>query len=135
MHRFLVSALAVCLFGPSVLAQVDPRALVITVIDIGQGDSILIEFPEYADGTRKTMLIDGGVSTSANNAVVQLLTTKGINTLDIVVLTHPHNDHYSGLTPIFENGSIVVDEFWWTGETRGPHRGDTKVWIGMKEPE
>ena len=51
MRQFMLSALAVCLFAPPVLPQVDPRALVITVIDIGQGDSILIEFPEYGDAT------------------------------------------------------------------------------------
>ena len=38
MRRFLLSALAVCLTVPPALAQVDPRALIITVIDIGQGE-------------------------------------------------------------------------------------------------
>jgi competence protein ComEC len=69
------------------------------------------------------MLIDGGQSSSANNAVVTLLNQKAITTLDVVVLTHPHHDHYTGLTPVFN--SFTVKEFWSTGEDRGASRGES----------
>ena len=99
------------------------QTLEITVIDVRQGDSILIEFPPSMSGHRKTMLIDGGPSRSASNSVVQLLNSKGISTLDFVVLTHPHIDHYAGLIPVLND--FTVKEFWWTGESRGASRGET----------
>ena len=92
-------------------AQVD-----ITLIDVGQGDSILVTFPQQSNGVRKRMLIDGGESTSANNPVVQFLRSQNIQELDFVVLSHPHFDHYGGLIEVFRQ--FTVTEFIWTGETR-----------------
>jgi beta-lactamase superfamily II metal-dependent hydrolase len=94
-------------------AQVD-----ITLIDVGQGDSILITFPPLSDGTRRRMLIDGGVSRAVNAPVIEFLEDEGITELDFVVLTHPHIDHYGGLIPVLNQ--LAVDEFWWTGERRAP---------------
>jgi beta-lactamase superfamily II metal-dependent hydrolase len=56
------------------------------------------------------MVIDGGVSSSTNNAVVGLLQAKGITTLDVVDLTHPHFDQYANLIPVFNQ--FIVDQFW-----------------------
>ncbi|MBM2832717.1 MAG: beta-lactamase protein [Dehalococcoidia bacterium] len=63
-------------------------------IDVGQGDSILIQAP---DG--KTMLIDGS---EANSAALEYLKSKGINHLDLVVATHPHADHIGGLVQVLK---------------------------------
>ncbi len=67
-------------------------------IDVGQGDSELIEFP---DG--KTMLIDAGEADSADNVINQIK-SEGISKLDYVVATHPHADHIGGM-------SLVLDKF------------------------
>lgn len=112
MRRILISSLLViCLYVDVAVAH---RTVDITVIDVGQGDSILIEFPARANGERKRMLIDGGPDSSKKNQVIQVLNQKKIYTLDIVVLTHPHEDHYNGLTPVLEK--YTVNEFWWAGE-------------------
>ncbi len=76
------------------------REATFTVIDVGQGDSILIQAP---DG--KNCLIDGGGSghdkeKTGSSIVLPFLRRKGINKLDLVVLTHPHDDHASGLVPV-----------------------------------
>jgi competence protein ComEC len=59
--------------------------------DVGQGDAVLIISP-----TGRTVLVDAGPTTAGThlaNRLPELLTDK----LDLVVLTHPHPDHYSGL--------------------------------------
>lgn len=62
-------------------------------IDVGQGDSILIR-TETAD-----MLIDAGPNAAAET-VVDYLAAQGVETLDCVVGTHPHEDHIGGLDAV-----------------------------------
>jgi len=109
-------SLLILVFSSAVFGQ----SLEITVIDVGQGDAILIRFPPNAAGASKHMLIDGGGSEAADSTLVTFLQAKGIATLDVVVLTHPHQDHFRGLTEVFNQ--FTVKEFWWTGEARGPSR-------------
>jgi competence protein ComEC len=94
----------------------DPDAgrLRVTAIDVGQGDSTLIQTP----GGR-TILIDGGGSGDETDAdasdvgvkiVVPFLSYLGINRLDVLVLTHPHGDHVGGLAAVLraqEIGTIL----------------------------
>lgn len=60
-------------------------------LDVGQGDAILIRSPEG-----KTALVDAGPS----NRIVDLLQAKGIKTLDLVVISHHHHDHYGGMAEV-----------------------------------
>lgn len=101
-------------FSPS-----PPDALTVTFLDVGQGDSALIEF---TDGRR--MLIDGGgvaagrflglqdesTFSIGENVVSAYLFARGVRTLDAVVLTHAHNDHIDGLFEVLEN--FRVGELW-----------------------
>lgn len=77
-------------------AGLDPRAgrLRITMVDIGQGDGFLIEFPNG-----KVMAVDGGPS---ETKFENYLRSRGISRIDYAVLSHGHNDHYAGLTPILD---------------------------------
>ena len=83
----------------------------VTGIDVGQGAATLIELPRG-----KTMLIDGGGFSDnrifdVGAAVVgPLLWRKKIQTVDIVVLTHPNSDHLNGLVFIVEN--FRIGEIW-----------------------
>jgi competence protein ComEC len=80
--------------------------LEVTVIDVGQGDSILVVSP---DGN--TMLIDGGGSVGpvrsefdfGEDVVSPYLWWRGLEHLDVVVLTHAHSDHIGGLARIVQN--------------------------------
>jgi len=89
------------------------KGLRVTFIDVGQGDSILIEFPRG-----KRMLVDGGGFYDdsfdvGRNVVAPVLWEKKIATLHYLVLTHPHPDHLNGLK--FIANSFGVDEFWENG--------------------
>lgn len=77
-------------------------------IDVGQGDSILIESP-----SGKTMLIDGGVK-GAGQQIVSYLKELEINKLDIVVATHPDADHIGGLIPVLDN--MTIEQFYDSGK-------------------
>jgi len=72
---------------PARVPTVEARSLKLHVIDVGQGDSLLLQTP---DG--KNALIDGG---SAGTAALQYLRSQGVQHLDAVILTHPHEDHWT----------------------------------------
>jgi len=75
-------------------------------IDVGQGDAILIE----ANGT--VILVDGG-DASAN--VADYLQAQGIQDVDLMVATHPHEDHIEGLIDVL--AIYDVHEIWTNGGT------------------
>lgn len=73
--------------------------LKIHYIDVGQGDSILLQ------NKNVNMLIDGGTRESAKK-LVPYLESQNISTLDYVVATHPHEDHIGGLDDVINNFDI-----------------------------
>src|SRR4051812_19143200 len=64
------------------------RRVTVSVLDVGQGDAILIRSPEG-----KTALVDAGPS----REVVRELRQMGVTSLDLVVVSHHHSDHYGGM--------------------------------------
>lgn len=91
----------------------------VTLIDVGQGNAILLEFPR---GYR--MLIDGGGFYDRDGfdvgarVVAPYLRKRRILTLDAVVLTHPDADHLNGLFAVVSE--FRVKRLWSTGfETEG----------------
>ena len=107
-------ALAVMLFiGVSLCLQLftspslaSKETLEVWVFDVGQGDAIFINAPEMQ------ILIDGGGS----SVILEKLTAVmpfWDRSIDLVVNTHPHADHYVGLISVLER--YDVDEVWTTG--------------------
>lgn len=93
MKRAL-ACLAIILFWSSAAkAQLN-----VYYIDVGQGDSTYIELPNGHN-----VLIDGGPS---GEPVYKFLKGKGVTTIDHVVLTHPHSDHYRGLKKVFASFDV-----------------------------
>jgi len=86
------------------------KSFEVTVLDVGQGDAIFVQFP---DG--KNILIDGGNKTfnfdPGQRVIEPFLKKKGINKIDAVLVTHPHNDHIGGIPYILENFEVgaVID--------------------------
>jgi competence protein ComEC len=77
-----------------------------TTIDVGQGDSILLVTPEG-----RALLIDAGGLPQwmysdfdlGEQVVSSYLWNRGINHLDVVVITHPHADHLGGMPAVIAN--------------------------------
>ena len=110
MKKLLTLLLALCLlltgctveFVPAtepeesftaVVPNVDGETLSVHYIDVGQADSILIEYGEFH------MLIDGG-NREDGQMLVSYLDRQGIDELDAVICTHAHEDHMGGLPSV-----------------------------------
>ncbi len=72
--------------------QASGKPVIVEILDVGQGDSILIRSPEG-----KTALIDAGPT---RNAALSILKRKGITSLDLVAISHHHSDHYGGMDAV-----------------------------------
>ncbi|HWQ18931.1 MAG TPA: MBL fold metallo-hydrolase [Methanotrichaceae archaeon] len=70
------------------------------VLDVGQGDSILIQFKG------KNILIDGG-EREMGPRVASYLRDRGVSKIDLMVATHPHSDHIGGLLEILDKFQVL----------------------------
>ncbi|MEL7566667.1 MAG: DNA internalization-related competence protein ComEC/Rec2 [Dehalobacterium sp.] len=75
--------------------------LTVTFLDVGQGDAIFVRSP-----SGRNCLIDGGGKPNeigdsvGEQVVVPYLQNIGLGKLDLVILTHPHDDHMKGLVTV-----------------------------------
>ena len=78
-------------------------------LDVGQGDAILIRTP---DG--KTILLDGGPSPSVLMSELGRRLPFWDRRVDLVILSHPDDDHISGLLPVLERYDVgqVMEPGW-----------------------
>jgi len=72
-------------------ALLGPERLRVIFVDVGQGDSIILH---TASG--KTVLVDAGTK-KGSRAVRRELRALGVDHLDLVMMTHAHNDHMGGM--------------------------------------
>jgi competence protein ComEC len=118
---FVVGAVAGLLAAGSLVGREigrrTERDLRVTFLDVGQGDSALVEGPGGF-----AALIDGGgrydnsFDTGAR-IVEPVLRARGITRLDLVVLSHPHPDHMNGLFRILRR--FPVGALWQNGDDGG----------------
>jgi len=71
----------------------------ISYLDVGQGDSVYIRVNEI------DILIDAGPKSDADKLMKQL-EEKNIDDFEIVIATHPHEDHIGGMTRVFERYDV-----------------------------
>jgi competence protein ComEC len=114
----LVTALAITLAAHPFHPTLSQGLLELTILDVGQGDSLFLAAP---DG--RTLLVDGGGGSGplrvggtqarydiGEEVVSRYLWSRGIEKLDAVALTHAHQDHLEGLYSVLEN--FRVAELW-----------------------
>lgn len=110
-----VMALALTLVELSVLYAGTPHGeLRITALDVEQGDASLVDLP---DGS--VMLIDGGGFVGSpvdpgKRVILPVLRARRRTQIDVLVLSHPHPDHFGGLLSVA--ASVPIREFWDTGQ-------------------
>lgn len=92
------------------------RDLEIVFLDVGQGDAAFVRFP---DG--KTMVVDGGERSAyfdcGEQVLLPFLRYMGVRRVDVVVASHPHNDHIGGLVALLEQ--MEVGHFLDSGQAYG----------------
>jgi competence protein ComEC len=127
-RRWLLGALVAVSLATGSLAVRDWRRKAstdvrVTFIDVGQGDSALVEGPHGF-----VMLVDGGgryddsFDTGAR-VIEPLLRVRGIGRVDLVVLSHPHPDHLNGLLRVL--GRFPVGALWTSGDDgHNPKHGE-----------
>lgn len=130
--------------------------LELTMIDVGQGDSLLAVLP---DG--RVLLVDGGGIPAfgrraksrmeiGEDVVSPYLWKRGIRRVDIIAVTHGHEDHCGGVPSLIENfhpseiwtGNTVDDDPGWTAirerarqagvPIRALHAGESRAFGGAR---
>lgn len=93
--RLLPIVLAMVLICCTItITSAEDKQLRISYLDVGQGDSILIQLP---DG--ENVLIDAG-DVGKDKIVCSYLDSQKIKTIDVLVCTHPHADHEGSLDKV-----------------------------------
>jgi competence protein ComEC len=83
-------------------------SLKVKVLDIGQGDAILIQV------AGQVILVDSG-DVQTRDKLVSYIKSQGITTIDKVLITHPHADHLGGMAAVLEN--FTVKQIYDSGQT------------------
>lgn len=122
----LFALLVIHPFAPAVAAG----QLEVTAVDVGQGDSLLVVTPEG-----RTMLVDGGGVPAfkgrpkprmdiGEDVVSTYLWTRSFQRVDVLALTHAHDDHAGGLAALMEN---FKPRELWVGAM-----GESEVWTRIR---
>ncbi len=96
----LVMVLSSVLTVSCVLPQRENGQLVVTMLDVGQGDGIYIKTP-----SGQNLFVDGGSSNVTNVGTQRIgtfLKSKGVRKLDYVMISHGDSDHKNGIEELLE---------------------------------
>lgn len=103
LHKIVavIILLAFTLIGCSPKEQINNNGLLqVNIIDVGQGDAILIKTPN-----NKNILIDTG-SKKEKDKLYTFLEANSIKNIDILVGTHPHEDHIGNMASVINDFNI-----------------------------
>lgn len=98
------------------MLDADVAVLAVTAIDVGQGDAILV-----TTGSGHRILVDAG----GDDRAARWLGRRGIDRVDLLVLTHPHADHVGGLPDVL--AGVAAGETWVAAEPDGSRPDLTHV--------
>lgn len=101
---------------PPVTSFVDDsggRELIVRLLDIGQGDATYIR-----NGSSR-VIIDGGPDTATFGRYLDSLNLNN-STIDVVILSHQHLDHYSGLRELFRTSRHIHVRYFFENKDPAP---------------
>jgi competence protein ComEC len=142
LWRWTAAALAAALFGMILWspfpAQLAPGRLELTAVDVGQGDALLIAFPNG-----QTMLVDGGGIPVfgkgpkpridiGEDVVSPYLWTRRFKRVDVIASTHAHDDHCGGLPALMRN--FHPREFWAGANNAALEHTAAELGVRVREP-
>lgn len=81
--------------------QIEPNKMIVHYIDVGQGDSILIQV------NNKNILIDAGPK-SDKKKLLNYLSALNLDKLDYVIATHPHEDHIGNMADVINDYNVLA---------------------------
>ncbi len=84
--------------------------LELVIFNVGQGDAIFITAPGGYN-----MMIDGGGTDGYQRVIRPYLEKKGVQKIDLLVITHPHEDHLGGVTRLLEDEQFNVQRILESG--------------------
>jgi len=81
--------------------QIESNKMIVHYIDVGQGDSILIQV------NNKNLLIDAGPK-SDKKKLLNYLSNLHLEKLDYVIATHPHEDHIGNMSDVIDDYNVLA---------------------------
>jgi len=98
-------------------SRIKPDDLVIHFLNVGFGDSIVLEFPADNSGNREYGIVDCFKGNKTMDYLGKLLNRPVGSTakpkLKFICATHPHYDHIKGINEVMNN--TTCEEFWDSG--------------------
>lgn len=97
-------------------APIQPEDLVIHFLNVGFGDTILLEFPADLSGQRAYGLVDCRNSVKTRRYLNKLQDIRpGRDSLEFICATHPHMDHIAGIRSFLSGEKHRAQQFWDSG--------------------
>jgi hypothetical protein len=95
----------------------DPRRLSVHVLGAAKGESIVLQLPNGRWGVVDCYA--RSLNDPETNPTLMFLRESGVEKLEFLCLTHPHDDHYRGMSQVL--GEFPVEYFWHFGAQSAAH--------------
>ena len=94
--------------------DITPASLAVVVLNVGDGDAILVRFPTKYGNKTACAVVD------CYNAKKTIAALKDLNVeyIPFICITHPHYDHNKGIKKLIQwcqKNNIVIDQLWDSG--------------------